>query len=320
MRSGSHSREQPSSKPHAPSPSAVSPFGKPRVAVFLNPPSDHQSYREVNVRHENPKMPNKSDLTPQGRPVVYDPVGSSAGHASTQKSPAPTSTAAPTVAYRGRGRPKGWKPGTKYNGQPNLPPATAAGSRQTRQAASKPIPHPNGFPKKRGRPPKQPSPPPHMIYQRINAPFFAFLCEWTGCKAELHNLETLRRHIYVVHRDSMRCRWGKCGHFEQSYKFLDDGRFETHIEEKHLIPMTWHIGDGPSNRGVEKLNQASNDHADIPDYLKDKEGNQVTPSIRDQQLEDQATYNSNRRKLRDLIRQRDENLPDQGDEEVMNSP
>jgi hypothetical protein len=43
-------------------------------------------------------------------------------------------------------------------------------------------------------------------------------------------------------------------------------------------------------------------------------GQQVTPSIKDQKLEDFATWKENRRKLKELLIQRDENLPDESSE------
>lgn len=48
---------------------------------------------------------------------------------------------------------------------------------------------------------------------------------------------------------------------------------------------------------------------EIPDYLKDDQGNQVTPSIRDQEVEDFATWKHNRQKLKDLLVQLNDNLP-----------
>ena len=89
--------------------------------------------------------------------------------------------------------------------------------------------------------------------------------------------------------------------------------FDAHMEEAHLVPFAWHVGDGPNN-GFEGKRKTEGE--EIPDYLKDEHGNQVTPSVREQQEEDFATWKGNRRKLRELLRRRDENLPDEESEAV----
>jgi hypothetical protein len=135
------------------------------------------------------------------------------------------------------------------------------------------------------------------------------------CKAELHNLETLRRHVYIVHGDSIECLWGKCGRLEEPPEFEEDEGFKEHVEEAHLVPLSWHVGDGPNNfagRGLPKK-----EDEDIPDYLKDKHGNQVTPSIRDQEEEDLLTWRKNRRKLKELLIRMNDNLPDEDGEETV---
>lgn len=195
-----------------------------------------------------------------------------------------------------RGRPKGWKPGMSYS---RMRGRTPTGEKQVRQSKSD-----TGLRviKRRGRPPKQPSPPPVDLYHKQKVKFMAFLCEWEGCKAELHNLETLRRHVHIVHlRRATQCRWGQCRNTEIVPGFVE---LKTHMEEQHLVPFGWHIGDGPSNNG---MNAVDEDH--VPDFLKDADGKQVTPSVRGQQVEDYITWRDNRRKLRALLVRRDENLP-----------
>ncbi|KAF7542676.1 hypothetical protein G7046_g10128 [Stylonectria norvegica] len=81
----------------------------------------------------------------------------------------------------------------------------------------------------------------------------------------------------------------------------------------HLVPFAWHIGDGPRNAPGEE--HKAEEEEEVPEFLMDAEGRQVTPWVRDQQLEDLATWKSNRRKLRDLLRRRNENLPDEVEEE-----
>ncbi|KND92469.1 hypothetical protein TOPH_02684 [Tolypocladium ophioglossoides CBS 100239] len=219
--------------------------------------------------------------------------------------PSASTSAPPSTQHRGR--PKGWKPGMSYSimrghGTP--------GSRVRHVRAKAPPP---GFAKRRGRPPKPPSPPPGAIYHSLKPQFVEFLCEWTGCKAELHNLDTLRRHVYAVHDrgDRRACSWGKCGSMEPARQFSDAEQFISHVEEAHLVPFAWHVGDGPRNDAESGSRAVNGLEDEIPNFLKDVEGNQVTPSIRDQEVEDLATWRVNRRRLKELLIRRNENLPDE---------
>ncbi|OTA05362.1 C2H2 transcriptional regulator [Trichoderma parareesei] len=189
--------------------------------------------------------------------------------------------------------------------------ATATAGRPGRPAKPKPINTPFGHAKRRGRPPKAPSPLPWQVYRSLQTSFVAFLCEWSGCRAELHNLDTLRRHIHVVHcrrAPPFICRWGACAQMSASEcEFPDVPSLKEHVAEAHLVPFSWHVGDGPRNSGGPVKHPLEDD--EVPDYLKDEQGNQVTPSVRDQQVEDFATFKQNRRKLKDLLFQMNENLP-----------
>ena len=121
--------------------------------------------------------------------------------------------------------------------------------------------HPQSESKPLGRPRKS---DPKLVTPK----FIPFLCEWRGCKAELHNLETLRRHIYSVHNKAkaygaIACQWSKCGltrqvHDEstpkstpepkfvhEDHEFAGMEEFMDHMEKAHLIPFAWHMGDGP---------------------------------------------------------------------------
>ncbi|KAF5024990.1 hypothetical protein F66182_2941 [Fusarium sp. NRRL 66182] len=287
----------------------LTPNDRPKLAVVLNkPPGHYKAYKETSVEYEEDEFdaPVTSDLTSQGKPeTLLNPVNAMNTSSPIGPLTAVSSDATSTNPSRKRGRPKG-----SSNKLKSLP-ATAAASRQARQVKSRP--HPSGFPKRRGRPLKQPSPPPRTIYYQLDAPFFPFLCEWKGCKAELQNLETLRRHVNVVHGDSDHCLWGECWRQESPCEFGDDEHFKEHVEGAHLVPLSWHVGDGPNNLGQRSL--PKEEEEDIPDYLKDEHGNQVTPSIRDQQEEDLMTWRRNRRKLKELLIRMNDNLPDGSDEE-----
>ncbi|KAL7807320.1 hypothetical protein V8C44DRAFT_187767 [Trichoderma aethiopicum] len=225
--------------------------------------------------------------------------------------PAPASSPAPQPSS-GRGRPKGWKPGMSYSAlrgpASERPPTTAA--RPGRPAKPKPIAPLAGHAKRRGRPPKAPSPLPWQVYRSLQTPFVAFLCEWTGCRAELHNLDTLRRHIFVVHcrKGPFTCRWAACSQKPASEcGYPDEASLQEHVEEAHLVPFSWHVGDGPRNTGRPVKHPLEDD--EVPKFLRDEQGNQVTPSVRDQPVEDFATFKQNRQKLKDLLFRMNENLP-----------
>lgn len=264
--------------------------------------------------------------------------------ASSTPGDSPSSSSATTPADQAalihRGRPRGWKRGMSYakmRGSDDRKHSLKATSSDTAQARAvrqikAPKPPSSSLAKRRGRPPKSSSPP-CLIYHTLDTPFVAFLCEWAGCKAELHNLETLRRHVYIVHmRDdndlgtAMACRWGKCESVKSpssysssstavdmaspSVTFPDAWAFRAHVEEVHLVPFSWHVGDGPQNTGIHSGAGGDGDEMVIADYLMDESGQQVTPSIQDQELEDIVTWKNNRRKLKELLIRRNENLPD----------
>ena len=104
-----------------------------------------------------------------------------------------------------------------------------------------------------------------------------FDCRWKDCHAELHNLETLRKHVFKVHSrsketaldetwsrgieaddDSLLCLWQGCGKDEAGQifgeeslpsRFLDfknEKTWREHIEATHIRPLAWELGDGPS--------------------------------------------------------------------------
>lgn len=171
---------------------------------------------------------------------------------------------------------------------------------------------------RRGRKVAGPEASAREVYLQLRAAaLVVFACEWAGCRAELHNLETLRRHVALVHVAAAadgRCRWGKkcqaaaAGGQGNSVSEGDDG-LARHVEERHMVPYAWYVGDGPRNDSIRGSLDARED------YLMDKEGNQVTPSVKDQEVEDHATWRENRRKLRELLIERDRNLPSESEEE-----
>lgn len=239
-------------------------------------------------------------------------------------------------ARRGRGRPRGWRPGMSYSELHSRNPPTSDTQTPSQgrgrgtvkrgrvgrppklkdpNAIQEP---PDGLAKRRGRPPKVPYPEPHHLFRTIRPSFVAFACEWQGCAAELHNLATLRRHLHIVHNPKARskskqpldvkkheCRWVKCATAVNGalpMQFGSEEAWLAHLEVAHLIPCAWHIGEGPRNEGD---CWKPKDVDQVPTFLLDKDGNQVTPWVRYQQEEDLVTYYNNRRKLKELLIQRD---------------
>lgn len=240
----------------------------------------------------------------------------------TAVAPAATTTQAPPNK-RPRGRPKGWRPG-----MPSLKTGqlTASASRYIDEHGnriSKPPPAPSSGAaapsgqKRPGRPPRPPSPTPRDVWETLAPPrYVPFLCEWAGCKAELQNAETLRRHVRKVHGlvDPLVCRWGSCGRLEGQgvRSFRQEGDFYEHVDQRHLLPFVWHVGDGHRNGhclvGCSEKGWVG-DGGRVPAYLLGPDGKQVTPWVKEQKLEDLLTWRKNRRRLKAILFQRDANAP-----------
>lgn len=236
-----------------------------------------------------------SDLTTRG--------ALTAAQGPTPDALAPVTPAPPTTVKRGRGRPKGWRPGMPSwkTGLPTARAPTAPGPKSTGQ-------------KRRGRPPRQPSPTPREVFERQAAPrYMPFLCEWPGCKAELQNLARLRKHIHVVHGrvDPLLCRWAHCE--DNTTVFAHQCEFQHHVEEQHLTPFVWHVGEGQRNE--QPVGLADEGSRELPAYLLGPDGEQVTPSVKDQEIQDFLTWRENRRRLKHILMQRDANAPSEDEDE-----
>lgn len=205
--------------------------------------------------------------------IVTKPMNPSGPAAKAQVVPskpqprvAPTAASTVTPQPKKRGRPVGWRLGHgSYSAmRSGLPPG---------QATPRPKPKkPTGdqAPRRRGR---KPAPTARQIYLKLNPQFIAFRCEWENCPAELQNLETLRKHLVVVHTrpppllpppatqststptkpqpppplpsrsPPFPCKWSTC----TAPPLPSLSAFTAHIETAHLLPHLWHAGDGPRN-------------------------------------------------------------------------
>ncbi|KAL2265454.1 hypothetical protein VTJ83DRAFT_6554 [Remersonia thermophila] len=245
-----------------------------------------------------------------------------------------------------RGRPVGWRLGHGSYAAMRAGITPAAASATPRPKPKKPT----GEPKPRGRPGRKPAPTARQIYLKLNPHFLSFRCEWEGCPAELQNLETLRKHIHVVHGKRqasgaaaqpaassssattiiISCRWASCT--VEPFRSLED--FAAHAEAAHLAPFLWHVGDGPRNTtpsavvlpltktGISKRRIVAaaavtsttdnlDDDADppLPRYLFNADGEQVTPSIRDQQTETEEDRRRRAQRVQRVLALQDQNAP-----------
>ncbi|KAI9660256.1 MAG: hypothetical protein M1831_003564 [Alyxoria varia] len=150
-----------------------------------------------------------------------------------------------------------------------------------------------GPPRRPGRPPLH-KPQPQPNYQ-------VFKCLWQvprpECGSQLHNLETLRKHVHKVHGKNQEypmqsgnvvylCQWQDCGRVVpvsdgqrtvsrmEPRAFANPEEWKRHVETEHIRPVAWELGDGPaggvSDREASELSDA---------YMSDRQGRRVTPRV-----------------------------------------
>jgi hypothetical protein len=118
------------------------------------------------------------------------------------------------------------------------------------------------IPKKRGRPPRVSLPAKQLT--RLEPKYLTYKCEWRGCLAELHNLETLNLHVLKVHKKRENgvfiCEWNRCttsqnmddrmevssrSGTDTHHQFELEEEWLKHISDEHMQPYAWYMGDGP---------------------------------------------------------------------------
>ncbi|KAI0025122.1 hypothetical protein F4780DRAFT_414642 [Xylariomycetidae sp. FL0641] len=279
-----------------------------RLAVHIrsSPIGGHASYARIDEAVHTTHDSHRRSMAPESRRRGRPPAGQSRLN---DKAILPDAQpdAQPNAQPRKRGRPKGWKPGTPY-----VDPQLKELRRKQKLEAIKKGLH---EPKRRGRPPRLVPLAPRQLYLQSNAQWVVYECEWkemqdgdqvVECPAELRNLETLRRHVYISHglpKDQV-CRFGKCAEMPSPTVFATIKEFEEHMEKTHFVKHLWHMGEGCKNDGIETLER---DADKLPAYLFDKDGKQVTPSVRDQQMETDQQAKDRKRRLRLLLIQQQEN-------------
>lgn len=144
--------------------------------------------------------------------------------------------------------------------------------------------------KRRGRPPKNPtSASPAM---EVDPNYSIWECRWEECYAQLHNLDTLRKHVVKIHgvpvNERYCCRWASCAGGEALYssnskgkapatlqqlEFASMPRWMNHMEELHLRPLAHSLGDGPRS-GLSDAYDSESSQAYLSDAVT---GRMVTP-------------------------------------------
>jgi hypothetical protein len=164
-----------------------------------------------------------------------------------------------------KGRPVGWR--KAIHGSPTAPARVAANG-HTGPVVNRSVPsQPSTL-----RNVKTGIDEPIMIHSRSPSiankvpQYQSFRCKWQNCKAELHNFETLKRHVHKIHRKEtlggiLKCLWGDCGREvtsveqktnisvekQKPFTFSEDNKWREHLDNKHFSPMLWELGDGPAS-------------------------------------------------------------------------
>ncbi|KAK0120017.1 hypothetical protein ONS95_011434 [Cadophora gregata] len=316
-----------------------SSIGQGRARTDLPPPAKAPFRASANIAH--PSHYQQSTLQFSSTPKVAASPRSSF-QVVLPTSPATFYGTSPYSAANSRPYPSGAPSSAARRGRPlkgaEAKPADTVPKKRGRPVGNKPRVEPT--PKKRGRPFKtveselkakaraSSSGTSTPTYKKKGRPFkvrhqpfipqpepifYPFICEWKGCQAELHNLETLRLHIHIVHKKKefgkVTCLWAKCGAkkviegADGEKTVLDDHpafatrqEWKEHLEVKHLIPFAWHMGDGP------KATDLSGKPKGIinPLWLNDSNGNQVTPSVKGQLLEEGRASILNKKRFRKM--------------------
>lgn len=97
--------------------------------------------------------------------------------------------------------------------------------------------------RKQGRPRKTTKKVEVAIHNEPNVAFPVFRCRWTNCQSELHNMRTLQNHVLKRHiPNDINCGWEGCSDKTP----MAANKMWAHVREKHVEPMAWTLGDGPS--------------------------------------------------------------------------
>ncbi|KAG9951997.1 hypothetical protein KCU85_g2314, partial [Aureobasidium melanogenum] len=130
-------------------------------------------------------------------------------------------------------------------------------------------------------PPKQRrnrQPKPVVQVREPEVEFNVYKCEWEDCGAELHNIDTLRKHVLKLHgrktaEGDYECAWFGCFQEDEVTAFDDMAQWMEHMESQHVKPISRTLGDGPRSGLSDRYSEQSDA------YLSDSHGRLVTPII-----------------------------------------
>lgn len=216
-----------------------------------------EGQRDATNTRPSTNTPNRQSATttaPQSAPAGSRPTAAAAA----SPSGADTPTGRPPVGYaafrqvdeqgnvvKKKGRPVGWRKNVHSREAQGLAPATAGSAtlpsrlRQSQNAEE----------------------------LLVEPEYRVWRCRWRGCKAELHNLEALKRHVVKIHgrptvgSGRFECLWqgyegsakgvevgkgkGKASEGDVGAMFGDLEGWVNHVDREHLRPVAWELGDGP---------------------------------------------------------------------------
>lgn len=94
-----------------------------------------------------------------------------------------------------------------------------------------------------GRPPKRAASGFEVVVPRgKHVEYPVFSCQWEGCVAELHNIQSLQTHVVKNHvPHHLICKWKGCG----NKKHMAAAAMFSHVSGQHISNMAWKLGDGP---------------------------------------------------------------------------
>jgi hypothetical protein len=150
-----------------------------------------------------------------------------------------------------KGRPVGWRKSVHSKaalaaaGGESGDGATPKSSAAQRTARGQAVPSYAPPKQRRGRPAK-----PVVEAKEPEVKFNVYKCEWEDCGAELHNIDTLRKHVLKLHgkktvEGDYECAWAGCFQEDEVTAFDDMATWMEHMESQHVKPITRKLGDGP---------------------------------------------------------------------------
>ncbi|KAI4743435.1 hypothetical protein E4T50_06134 [Aureobasidium sp. EXF-12298] len=178
-----------------------------------------------------------------------------------------------------KGRPVGWRKSihskaalaaTAGESGDGATPKSSAAQRTSRGQAAPSYAPPK---QRRNRQPK-----PVVEVKEPEVEFNVYKCEWEDCGAELHNIDTLRKHVLKLHGKKTadgdyECAWFGCFQEDEVTAFDDMAQWMEHMESQHVKPISRTLGDGPRSGLSDRYSEQSDA------YLSDSHGRLVTPII-----------------------------------------